>query len=149
MLDSDLAELFGIPTNVFNQAVKRNLDRFPPDFMFQLTENEWEILMSQFVTSSWGGRRKLPFAFTEHGVAMLSGILRSDTAIRMNILIIRAFIQIRQMALEHQDLKTRINELEKKYDLRFESVEQALDFLIDRKAAEALQESRRRIGFRE
>jgi hypothetical protein len=100
--------------------------------MLQLTENEWEILRSQIVTSSWGGIRRRPYVFTEHGVAMLSGVLRSETAIRMNILIIRAFIQIRHLALEHQDLKTRISELEKKYDLRFETIEQALDFLIDR-----------------
>ena len=149
MLDSDLAELFGISTNVFNQAVKRNQDKFPPDFMFQLTDNEWENLMSQIVTSSWGGRRKLPFAFTEHGVAMLSGVLRSEKAIQMNILIIRAFIQLRHLVLEHQDLQTRIHALELKYDQRFESIEQALDFLIDQKAAEALQENRKRIGFKE
>ena len=148
MLDSDLAELFGVPTKVFNQSVRRNSERFPADFMFQLTDNEWEILRSQIVTSSWGGARRKPYVFTEHGVAMLSGILRSDTAIRMNILIIRAFIQIRHLALEHQDLKTRINELEKKYDLQFVTIEQALDFLIDQKAAEALQENRKRIGFK-
>jgi hypothetical protein len=116
MLDFDLAALFGITTKVLNQAVKRNRQRLPEDFMFQLSENEWKSLRSQIVTlnSGTGKHRKyLPLAFTEHGVAMLSGILRSDTAIRMNILIIRAFIQIRHLALEHQDLKTRINELEK------------------------------------
>ena len=150
MLDADLAELFGITTGTLNQAVHRNSSRFPEDFMFQLTENEWNSLRSQFVIlkSGRGKHRKyLPLAFTEHGVAMLSGILRSETAVRMNISIIRTFIHLRQLAVEHQDLHSRIALLESKYDLRFESIEQALDFLIDQKAAEALQENRRRIGF--
>ena len=150
MLDADLAELFGITTKVFNQAIRRNQKRLPLDFMFQLTENEWKVLRSQIVTLKSGSgkhRKYLPFAFTEHGVAMLSGILRSETAVRMNISIIRTFIHLRQLAVEHQDLHSRIALLESKYDQRFESIEQALDFLIDQKAAEALQENRRRIGF--
>ena len=150
MLDADLAELFGITTKVFNQAIRRNQKRLPLDFMFQLTENEWKVLRSQIVTLKSGSgkhRKYLPFAFTEHGVAMLSGILRSETAVRMNISIIRTFIHLRHLAMEHQDLQSRIALLESKYDQRFESIEQALDFLIDQKAAEALQENRRRIGF--
>ena len=97
MLDFDLAELYQVETRVLNQAVKRNIKRFPPDFMFQLTTDEWEILKSQFVISSWGGTRKLPFAFTEQGLAMLSGVLNSDIAIQVNINIMRAFVAVRQL----------------------------------------------------
>lgn len=97
MLDFDLAALYQVETRVLNQAVKRNMKRFPSDFMFQLTSDEWAILKSQFVISSWGGTRKLPFAFTEQGLAMLSGILNSDIAIQVNINIMRAFVAIRQM----------------------------------------------------
>lgn len=97
MLDADLAELYQIETRVLNQAVKRNIKRFSSDFMFQLSKDEWTNLRSQFVTSSWGGTRKLPFAFTEQGVAMLSSILNSDTAIEVNIAIMRTFVAVRQM----------------------------------------------------
>lgn len=97
MLDFDLAELYQVETRILNQSVKRNLKRFPLDFMFQLTADEWEILKSQFVISSWGGTRKLPYAFTEQGLAMLSGILNSDIAIQVNINIMRAFVAIRQL----------------------------------------------------
>ena len=96
MLDKDLAELYGVEVRTLNQSVKRNENRFPPDFMFQLNREEWEILKSQFVTSSWGGVRKLPYAFTEQGVAMLSSVLRSDAAIEVNIRIMRTFVAVRQ-----------------------------------------------------
>lgn len=96
MLDKDLAELYGVEVRTLNQSVKRNENRFPPDFMFQLDKEEWEILKSQFVTSSWGGVRKLPYVFTEQGVAMLSSVLRSDTAIEVNIRIMRTFVKVRQ-----------------------------------------------------
>ena len=96
MLDKDLAELYGGEVRTLNQSVKRNENRFPPDFMFQLDKEEWEILKSQFVTSSWGGVRKLPYVFTEQGVAMLSSVLRSDTAIEVNIRIMRTFVAVRQ-----------------------------------------------------
>lgn len=95
MLDKDLALLYGVETRVLNQSVKRNIERFPDDFMFQLNQDEWEILKSQFVISNKGGTRKLPFAFTEQGVAMLSGVLRSHTAIQVNIRIMRAFVAVR------------------------------------------------------
>ena len=98
MLDSDLAVLYGVPTGALNQAVKRNIKRFLEEFMFRLTKTEWENLKSQFVTSSWGGRRVLPFAFTEHGVAMLSSVLNSERAIQINIQIIKAFIAVRRYA---------------------------------------------------
>lgn len=97
MLDFDLAEMYQVETRVLNQAVKRNAERFPPDFMFQLNAEEWRILKSQFVTSSWGGSRKLPSAFTEQGLAMLSGILNSPIAIQVNINIMRAFVAVRQL----------------------------------------------------
>lgn len=96
MLDKDLAELYGVEVKRLNEAVKRNSKRFPEDFMFQLDNEEWEILKSQFATSSWGGARKLPYAFTEQGVAMLSSVLRSDTAIEVNIRIMRTFVAVRQ-----------------------------------------------------
>ena len=97
MLDKDLADLYQVEVRILNQAVKRNIKRFPPDFMFQLTTEEWDILKSQFVTSSWGGTRKLPYAFSEQGLAMLSGILSSDIAIQVNINIMRAFVAVRQV----------------------------------------------------
>lgn len=101
MLDRDLAEMYGVETRVLNQSIKRNLNRFPKDFMFQLSEKEFKDLISQNVTSSWGGTRKLPNAFTEQGVAMLSSILNSDTAIAVNIRIIRVFSRLREYALTH------------------------------------------------
>ena len=118
MLDKDLAELYQVEERVLNQSVKRNIKRFPPDFMFQLSEDEWGNLKSQFVTSSWGGTRKLPFAFTEQGLAMLSGILNSDIAISVNISIMRAFVAIRKALpqvntnKELEELKQRVKELE-------------------------------------
>lgn len=100
MLDSDLAALYHVPTSTLNQAVKRNSKRFPADFMFRLTKAEWENLKSQFVISSWGGRRQLPYAFTEQGVAMLSSVLKSEVAVAVNIQIMRVFVRMRQLALE-------------------------------------------------
>jgi hypothetical protein len=118
MLDFDLAGLYMVDTKVLNQAVKRNIKRFPPDFMFQLTVEEWSNLKSQFVTSSWGGARKLPYAFTEQGLAMLSGILNSDVAIDVNISIMRAFVSIRNYLTQHdsnkeiEEIKGRLEALE-------------------------------------
>jgi hypothetical protein len=114
MLDSDLSELYGVETRVLNQQVKRNEDRFPDDFMFQLTEEEWENLKSQNESSSWGGRRKLPYVFTEHGVLMLSSILNSKKAIAVNIQIMRIFTKLREMILTHKDLLLEMEELRKK-----------------------------------
>ena len=117
MLDYDLAGLYGIETRILNQAVKRNIKRFPPDFMFQLTKEEWDNLKSQIVISSWGGTRKLPYAFTEQGVAMLSGILNSDAAIEVNIAIMRTFVAVRRLvaaapALPDSSPAERIEKLE-------------------------------------
>ncbi len=115
MLDKDLAELYGVETRYLNRQVKRNSDRFPEDFMFQLIKEEFENLKCHFGTSSWGGKRKLPLAFTENGVAMLSSILRSKRAIQVNILIMRTFTKIREMIISHKDLRLKIKELEEKY----------------------------------
>ena len=116
MLDSDLAELYGILTKNFNKAVKRNINRFPVDFMFQLSKDECENLRFQIGTTSleYGGRRYLPYAFTEHGVAMLSSVLNSQRAIEMNIFIIRAFIKMRESLDNHKDLAIKIGEIELK-----------------------------------
>jgi len=113
MLDKDLADMYGVETKVFNQSVKRNIDRFPKDFMFALSAKEWDNLRSQFVTSSWGGQRYRPRVFTEQGVAMLSSILNSKTAIEVNIRIIRVFTKMRQFALTHKEILVQLNKLEK------------------------------------
>jgi hypothetical protein len=114
MIDSDLAELYAVETKVLNQSVKRNIERFPEDFMFELTEQEFTNLRSQFVTSSWGGRRNMPYAFTEQGVAMLSSILKSETAIKVNIQIIRIFTKMRELLLSNKEILERIEKMEMK-----------------------------------
>lgn len=113
MLDSDLALLYGVETKVLNQAVKRNMNRFPSDFMFQLEEEEFEILKSQIVTSSWGGRRKLPYVFTEQGIAMLSSVLTSHVAVEVNIRIIRIFTNLRDVLSTNKDILLKLEQLEK------------------------------------
>ena len=112
MLDSDLAEMYGVETKRLNEQVKRNSDRFPHDFMFQLSQVEFENLKSQFATSSWGGNRKPPFAFTEHGVLMLSGIINSPTAIAVNIGIIRIFTRLREMVQSNKEILSKLEQLE-------------------------------------
>ncbi len=142
MIDYDLAYLYGVSTKVFIQAVKRNKRRFPHDFMFQLTSTEFEILRSQIVTSSWGGRRYLPYAFTEQGVAMLSSVLNSERAIQVNIQIMRAFTKMREMVIGYADLKRKIDDMEKKYDHQFKVVFDAIRQLM----APPVRE-KRKIGF--
>ena len=139
MLDRDLAILYGIETKVLNQAVIRNMSRFPEDFMFQLTEIEFQNLKSQIVTSSWGGTRKLPYAFTEHGVLMLSSVLKSDKAIQVNIQIMRIFTKVRQMLLDTTELKIDILQIQKKlenHDKNIELVFSYLDELTEKKENE-------------
>ena len=132
MLSSDLAALYGVEPKVLVQAVKRNIDRFPGDFMFQLTPDEFKNLKSQIVTSSWGGvRRATPYAFTEQGVAMLSSVLRSPKAIQVNIEIMRAFVRLRQMLASHKDLARKLEDLEKKYDKQFAVVFAAIRQLME------------------
>jgi hypothetical protein len=130
MLDSDLAALYEVETKVLNQAVKRNIERFPDDFMFQLTKEEYKLLKSQNVTSSWGGRRTLPYAFTEQGIAMLSSVLKSKRAVEVNISIMRAFVKMRKMITETDDLREMILSLESKYDAQFQAVFTALQKII-------------------
>ena len=117
MLDMDLAKIYEVETRVLKQAVRRNIERFPEDFMFELTEHETKNLTSQFVISSWGGQRHKPFAFTEQGIAMLSSVLKSKKAIQMNIAIMRAFVLMRQFALTYQELSEKLIELEKLHTL--------------------------------
>jgi len=129
MLDSDLSELYHVETRVLNQQVKRNLNRFPKDFMFQLTEEQWENLKSKNTTSSWGGRRTLPYVFTEQGVAMLSSVLNSNVAIQMNIQIIRVFTKMREMLLTHKDLLLEMEEIKKKVTGQDEKIELIFNYL--------------------
>jgi hypothetical protein len=133
MLDSDLAILYKVDTRSLNQAVRRNLDRFPEDFMFRLTPEEQKRLKSQFVISKIGrgGRRKLPLVFTEQGVAMLSGVLNSDIAIQANITIMRAFVRIRRIGLTYTELKRKIDRMEEKYDSHFKIVFDAIRDLME------------------
>lgn len=147
MLDSDLAELYGVETSNLNKAVKRNVDRFPPDFMFQLTPEEWENLRFQIGISSlkeYGGRRYLPYVFTEQGVAMLSSVLKSPRAIQVNIAIMRAFVQLREILSTHKDLARKLEEMEKKYDAQFRHVFEAIRQLMIPPAGT----KKERIGFR-
>ena len=131
LLDADLAGLYGVETGALVRAMKRNIERFPPDFMFQLSDKEWAGLKCQFgISSSWGGRRMAPFAFTEQGVAMLSSVLRSDRAIAVNIQIMRAFVQLKRMLATHADLARKIESLERKYDAQFRGVFDAIRELM-------------------
>jgi len=146
MLDSDLAELYGVETKVLNQAVKRNAGRFPEDFMFQLTKVELENLKSQIVTSSWGGARKLPFAFTEQGVSMPSGVLNSETAIRVHIQIIRVFAKMRELLLTHKDILLQLEKIETKLTGHDEDI--ALIFQYLKQLLNPPQSPRPKIGFK-
>ncbi|MEN9973489.1 MAG: hypothetical protein RIS20_1836 [Bacteroidota bacterium] len=148
MLDFELAPLYTIETKRLKEAVRRNIRRFPEDFMFELTSHEWENLRTQFATSSWGGKRYLPFAFTEQGIAMLSSVLHSDVAIEINISIMRAFVHMRQWALSHEDLAKQLREMEKQYNQKFLDIEQVLTFLMQKDQKKVNQSNRQRIGFK-
>jgi hypothetical protein len=126
MLDGDLARLYEVEVRYLNRQVNRNIKRFPVDFMFQLTKEEWDILKCQFGTSSWGGKRKLPSVFTEQGIAMLSGLLNSDVAINVNIQIMRAFVQMRQYALSQFSTNNRVEEIYKTLMLHIENTDYKL-----------------------
>jgi hypothetical protein len=148
ILDFELAKLYGIETKRLKESVRRNSKRFPIDFMFELTKEEWAILRTQFATSRWGGPRYAPFAFTEQGVAMLSSVLNTDRAIEVNISIMRAFVMMRQWALTHQELSARLDALEQQYGQKFSDIEQVLNFLIQKDQKKAQQQQRDRIGFK-
>lgn len=143
MLDFDLAELYEVDTRSLNQAVKRNIDRFPEDFMIKVDINQYPNLISQFVISSYGGRRKDIFVFTEQGVAMLSSVLRSKKAIQVNIQIMRAFTKLRQMIINYSDLKDKIEELENTYDENFKIVFQLIKNMLHEE-----EKPKEQIGFR-
>ncbi len=143
MFAPDLAELYGVETKVLMQAVRRNIDRFPQDFLFQLTDQEFTILRSQIVTPSWGGTRYLPYAFTEQGVAMLSSGLRSPRAIAVNIEIMRAFVHMRALIDTNRELAKKLAALEAKYDKQFKVVFQAIYDLMN----EGEKKPKRKIGF--
>ena len=129
-MSPDLARLYEVEGMRLVEAVSRNRSRFPSDFMFQLDRHEWDNLKSQFAISSWGGARKLPYAFTEQGVAMLSSVLRSPRAIAVNIEIMRAFVRMRRMVAEHKDLAARLDRLEREYDGKFKAVFDAIRQLM-------------------
>jgi len=167
LLDFDLAALYEVPTKVLNQAVKRNIKRFPKDFMFRLTSEEWQEVWSQFVTTSEEqtsmrsqivtasqGKRNTkttPYAFTEQGVAMLSGILNSDKAIAMNVAIMRAFVEIRRILIQETDLRTQLKEIRERlgeHDTQLNAIYDAMENLLDEKAAQKKFEERRRVGFK-
>lgn len=174
MLDFDLALLYEVETRVLNQAVKRNIKRFPDDFMFQLTSAEFDSikfqteainevassqivikdqpnLKSQIVTSSWGGTRKLPYAFTEQGVAMLSGVVNSDKAINMNIAIMRAFVDVRKILLKQGNINEQLTEIKERigeHDVQLNELYDAMENLIDEKIAQIKWKDRERIGFK-
>tara|TARA_R110002111_G_scaffold206731_5_gene271036 strand:- start:228 stop:746 length:519 start_codon:yes stop_codon:yes gene_type:complete len=151
MLDFHLSELYEVETRVLKQAVRRNKDRFPNDFMFELSKEEFGNWRSQFVMSNQSnkmGLRHAPFAFTEHGVAMLSSILKSKKAIQVNITIIRAFVTFRQHLTDYSDLKDQIAKLEKEMNVKFKDIHQALNFLLRKDKVQTEQQNRESIGFR-
>jgi hypothetical protein len=147
MLDRDLANLYLVDTKRLNEQVKRNLKRFPDDFMFQLTNAEFEILKSQFATSSWGGTRKLPFAFTEHGVLMLSSILNSNRAIEVNIQIMRIFSKIRRVLADTSELRILIDEIRRKTENNSKNIEVVFKYLDELIEKQETKTTRNKIGF--
>lgn len=148
MLDQDLAELYGVETKQLKRQVKRNADRFPKDFMFELTKKEFENLRSRFGTSSWGGNRYLPMAFTEQGVAMLSSVLNSKTAIEVNIRIIRVFTRMRQHALTHKEILLKLSQLEKEVKSNSRDIENIFTALKELIAKHGTPSPRRKIGYK-
>lgn len=155
MLDFDLAELYGVETKRLKEAVRRNKKRFPPDFMFELTKKEWINLRSQIASSSWGGLRYMPFAFTEHGVTMLASILNTDKAVKMSIAVVRAFISLKQVAILHKDLAVQLAELRNElherigeHDTQLAAIYDAIENLLDDKTEKKSWEERERIGFK-
>jgi hypothetical protein len=149
ILDFELAKLYEVETRILKQAVRRNIERFPADFLFELSTDEMQNMVSQNVIPSlkyFGGAKV--YAFTEQGVAMLSSVLRSKKAIQINISIMRAFVMMRQWALTHQELSARLDALEQQYGQKFSDIEQVLNFLIQKDQKKAQQQQRDRIGFK-
>ena len=151
MFDFDLAMMYEVETRVLNQAVRRNIELFPLDFMFQLTAKEWDFMSSQFVMTYPEKRPKaaLPLVFTEHGVTMLANVLKSKKARLMSVTVVRAFIKLKEFALNYAELAYKIKELEVKYDKNFEDIYQAINYLIEKDQQIISQQERRRVGFGE
>jgi ORF6N domain len=148
MLDRDLALLYEVETRVLNQAVKRNIGRFPDDFMFEVSKEEFDSLTSQIVTSSWGGTRRLPYAFTEHGVMMLSSVLKSDKAIQTNIQIMRTFTKVKQMLLDTSEMKISIVQIQKKLENHDKNIELVFSYLEELNEKKEDEKPRVKIGFK-
>lgn len=150
MLDSDLAALYSVETRRLNEQVRRNIDRFPVEFMFQLTETEFKNLKSQFATSSWGGRRKLPFFFTEHGAVMLAAVLNSPTAIQASIFIVKVFVRLRQVLESHRELADKIKQLEIDLTGRLEGQDEKIARLFEvlKQLIQMPEPKREPIGFK-
>jgi hypothetical protein len=149
ILDFELAKMYQVETKYLKRTVRNNLKRFPPDFMFEITNDEWSSLRCNFSTSKkQGGIRYVPFAFTEQGVAMLSGLLNSDVAIEVNINIMRAFVLMRQFALTYQDLSEQLKDLENKHNQKFEDIEQVLKYLIQKDKKQIQQGERKQVGYK-
>ena len=150
MLDKHLAEMYGVPTKSINLAVKRNIKRFPSDFMFQLSKEELQDLRLQIETSSWGGSRYIPNAFTEHGITMLSSILKSETAINVNIAVVRAFIFLKQYNSDIKVLQHRIQELESKFNKKIDNINEVIEFLLTDppQKQKVKKETRTKIGYK-
>ena len=154
MLDFDLAMLYEVDTRSLNQAVKRNIERFPADFMFRLTEKEWEVMISQNVVSSAGRRKKnaTPFAFTEHGVAMISGVLKSEKALMMNISIIRMFIEMKRVLIKNATIKGQLQEIRERigeHDVQLNKIYDTIEHLLDLTVNRVKWNERNIIGFKE
>ncbi len=149
LLDSDIALLYGVETRRLNEQVKRNITRFPSDFMFQLSNDEFENLRSQFATSSWGGRRSPPYAFTEHGVLMLSSVLNSEKAIKVNIQIMRIFTKFREMIVDNLTLKLDIEQIKKKLQNQDKNIELVFSYLDELMEKKENPKRRKRIGFKQ
>ena len=151
MLDSDLAKLYEVETRVLKQAVRRNMERFPEDFMFELTKDEWDIIRSQLVMFKNGqGKfpKYLPFVFTEQGVAMLSAVLNSEYAVHISVKIMRAFVAMRQWALNHQEISERLNTMEKQFGQKFTDIDQVLNYLMQKEQQKMQQTTRKQVGYK-
>ena len=151
MLDMDLAKLYEVETRVLKQAVRRNMERFPEDFMFELTKDEWNIIRSQLVMFKNGqGKfpKYLPFVFTEQGVAMLSAVLNSEYAVRISVEIMRAFVALRQWALNHQEISERLNTMERQFGQKFTDIDQVLNYLIKKEQQLTQQVQRKQVGYK-
>jgi hypothetical protein len=152
MFDFDLAALYEVGTKVLNQAVKRNMERFPERFMFRLTVKEWESIRSQIVTASEQSKRNIgitPFAFSEHGVTMLASVLHSKKAIKMNIAIVEAFITLKEFALNYKELSDKLKEIENTYNRQFKDIYEAIHYLLQKDKQDTEQKERKRIGYKQ